>query len=126
MTEKEALDYLKGLGDEKGMAELNRVCKFFFDENMCAIRTVQNKLNELPDNDKLLMHLATVSGLTALLGSYGDDGFMAFGSTEGLKRRLRNIIKGMIHEKGMKATEIYDMVDAILDEKKPEYEEKHL
>jgi len=126
MTGKEALDYLKSLGPEKGMAELNRVCKFFFEENMNAIKTVQDKLNELPDNDKLMLKLGVDAGEVALIGSYGDDGFMAFGSTDGLKKRLRNILKGMIHEKGMKASEIYDMVDSILDEKKPEYEEKHL
>lgn len=126
MTGKEALDYLKALGAEQGMAELNRVCKFFFDENMGAIKTVQDKLNELPDNDKLMLKMGVDAGLIALIGSYGDDGFMAFGSTDGLKSRLRNILKGMMHEKGMKATEIYDMVDSILDEKKPEYKEKHL
>ena len=125
MTGKEALDYLKGLGAEKGMAELDRVCKFFFEENMGAIKTVQDKMNELPDKDKVMLKLGTDAGLIALLGSYGDDGFMAFGSTEGLKSRLRNIIKGMIHEKGMKATEIYDMVDSVLEEK-ADYEEKHL
>ena len=126
MTGKEAVDYLKSLGEEKGMAELDRMAKFFFEENMGAIKTVQDKLNELPDKDKVMLKLGTDAGLIALLGSYGDDGFMAFGSTDGLKSRLRNILKGMIHEKGMKATEIYDMVDSILDEKKPEYEEKHL
>lgn len=125
MTGKEAVDYLKSLGPEKGMAELSKVSKFFFDENMGAIKTVQDKLNELPENDKIMLKLATDAGLIALLGSYGDDGFMAFGSTEGLKSRLRNIIKGMIHEKGMKAAEIYDMVDSVLEEK-ADYEEKHL
>ena len=125
MTGKEAVDYLKSLGPEKGMAELNKVSKLFFDENMSAIKTVQDKLNELPENDKIMLKLATDAGLIALLGAYGDDGFMAFGSTEGLKSRLRNIIKGMIHEKGMKATEIYDMVDSVLEEK-ADYEETHL
>ena len=125
MTGKEALDYLKGLGAEKGMAELNRIAKFFFEENMGAIKTVQDKLNELPDNDKLMLNVGSDIGVIALLGSYGDDGFMAFGSTDGLKKRLKNILKGMIHEKGMKATEIYDMVNSVLDEK-AEYEEKHL
>lgn len=125
MTGKEAVDYLKSLGEEKGMAELDRMAKFFFEENMNAIKTVQDKLNELPDKDKVMLKLGTDAGLIALLGSYGDDGFMAFGSTEGLKSRLRNIIKGMIHEKGMKATEIYDMIDSVLEEK-ADYEEKHL
>lgn len=125
MTGKEALDYLKSLGAEKGIAELNRVCKFFFEENMNAIKTVQDKLNELPENDKVMLKLATDAGLIAMIGSYGDDGFMAFGSTDGLKSRLRNIIKGMMYEKGMKASEIYDMVDSVLEEK-ADYEEKHL
>ena len=125
MTGKEALDYLKSLGAEKGMAELDRVCKLFFEENMNAIKIVQDKLNELPDNDKVMLKIGSDLGVIALLGSYGDDGCMAFGSTEGLKSRLRNIIKGMIHEKGMKAAEIYDMVDSVLEEK-ADYEEKHL
>ena len=126
MTGKEAVDYLKSLGPEKGKAELDRMAKFFFEENMNAIKTVQDKLNELPEKDKVMLKLGSDAGLVALLGSYGDDGFMAFGSTDGLKSRLRNIIKGMMYEKGMKASEIYDMVDSILDEKKPEYVEKHL
>lgn len=126
MTEMEALDYLKGLGAEKGMAELSRVSKFFFDENMGALKAMQDKLNELPYSDKLLLKLGIDADIVALLGSYGDDGFMAFGSTGGLKKRLKNIIKGMIHEKGMKASEIYDMVDSIIEDKKPEYEKGHL
>ena len=39
MTGKEALDYLKSLGAEKGMAELDRVCKLFFEENMSSMKT---------------------------------------------------------------------------------------
>ncbi len=125
MTFKEAKDFLLGLSPEKGAEELSRVAETFFNLNQQALKDVQNKLNEMPETDKLLFKFGMDNGVIALVGSYGDDGFMAIGSDEGLRKRFYNILKGLYHEKGLTRKEVLKMLDKV-EEEEPEYEEKHL
>ena len=125
MTVKEAFDHLKSLGPEKGAKELSRVAETFFNLNQQALKDVQDKLNDMPETDKLLLKFGMDNDMIALVGSYGDGGFMAIGSDEGLKKRFYNILKGLYHEKGLTRNEVLKMLDKA-EEEEPEYEEKHL